>query len=121
MNNKTFGIVVGVIIALALAMFAGLYMLGLTSNSSNSFNDGYEYDYDDTSALYQDDTGYNNEYGSDEFYFDEDGADIYYDEDGNAYNDEADVYYDDDGNVYNFDDYEFEDFDYEDNDMPALE
>jgi len=48
MNNKTFGVVVGVIIALALAMFAGLYMLGLSSDGGGAFNDGYDYTYDDT-------------------------------------------------------------------------
>jgi len=113
MNNKTFGVVVGVIIALALAMFAGLYMLGLAGNSTGTFNDGYEYDYDDATtfypydeegAEYYDDFAEYEDYLGDDFYFDE-GDDFLYDE--------AEFYFDEDGNSYNFNDYEFEEFDYD--------
>ncbi len=113
MNNKTFGIVVGVIIALALAMFAGLYMLGLSVNNTDSaFNDGYEYEYENSTIFYPDVTEdaqyyYDDsiEYLEDEFYFDESITD-------------ENIFYDEEGNAYNFDDYEtfggeFEEFDFE--------
>ena len=107
MNNKTFGVVVGVIIALALAMFAGLYMLGLSSDGGGAFNDGYDYTYDDT--LLDDNTVYDDTYYNEEdlLYTDytEDGSeDFYFDENGNAYT------LDENGDPLLFDDFTFEDF-----------
>lgn len=58
MNNKTFGMVVGITVSLALAMFIGLYMLGLSGNSASSktFDDGYGYlsQTDDDGYYYED-------------------------------------------------------------------
>ena len=106
MNNKTFGVVVGVIIALALAMFAGLYMLGLAGNPNNNdtFNDGYEYNYDDISYYPYDEEGA-------EYY--DDFIDYEYAEGDDFFYDDSDFYFDEDGNAYDFDDYEFENFDYD--------
>ncbi len=84
MNNKTFGIIVGVIISLALAMFAGLYLIGLSgAPSSSSFNDGYEYQDDDYETY---DEYY---YGTDGEVYEDDGAYFYFDEDA----DPSDNYY----------------------------
>jgi len=101
MNNKTFGIVVGIIIALALAMFAGLYMLGLSSDGGSSFNDGYNYDYEDTSTyLYDDeDTAYYDDFAGDELF---DAQQSFYPEN------DSDFYFDEGGNAYNLDEFEFE-------------
>jgi hypothetical protein len=41
MSSKTFGVVVGVVIALAVAMFGGLYMLGLYAQGNAGFNERY--------------------------------------------------------------------------------
>lgn len=35
MNTKAFGVITGVIISLAIAMFVGLYMLGLSGQGHN--------------------------------------------------------------------------------------
>jgi len=45
MDNKTFSMIVGITVSLALAMFIGLYMLGSPGNSASSkaFDDGYGY------------------------------------------------------------------------------
>ncbi len=106
MNNKTFGVVVGVIIALALVMFSGLYMLGLSGNNTNTFNDGYEYNYDD---IPYDSSEYDEAYT--EYY--NDFIDYEYTEGEDFFYDDSDFYFDEDGNAYYFDDYEFEDFDYD--------
>ena len=109
MNNKTFGIVVGIIIALALAMFAGLYMLGMAGNNPNTFNEGYEYNYDDSAYTF-DETydDYANDY-TDEF-TDFHPEDEFYFEDTGEFSADDNVYYDEEGNAYNFDEIDFTDF-----------
>ncbi len=83
MNNKTFGIVVGIVIAVAIAMVTGLYMLGTVGNYKETFDKGYEDDYTIIDEGVYDDDSF---YSDDSFYFDADG---------NMYElDDIDFYYD---------------------------
>ncbi len=101
MHSKTFNIVVGVVIALAIAMFAGLYLLGLSSDKNDDyFNEGYGDEY----GLYEDEYG---EYVDDE-YFDDDQYAIY-DEDYEYFEDE--LWFGPEGEQYFFDGEELSDYD----------
>jgi hypothetical protein len=105
MNNKTFGIVVGIIIALAVSMFAGLYMLGLSDTRDTSFNDGYEYNY--TSSYYPYDTvdGDLGLEALDHYHYED--YDYYYEDDPTLYEDSG-IYFDETTGTYDLDDYQFE-------------
>ena len=77
LHANTFGIVVGVVLAAAVAMFVGLYLLG-SQNATSTFDDGYDTYTTDDATYYYDDYYY--DYSSDEFgeyMFTED--DFYYD------------------------------------------
>lgn len=104
MKNKTFGVVVSIIIALALAMFAGLYMLGLEGRSNNAFDDGYDYDSTTIYPYDEEGTEYSDDFADYEYY---EGDEYYYEDDDSFYG-EADFYFDEDGNTYDFDNYEFD-------------
>ena len=92
MDNKTFSIIVGTVIALAIAMFAGLYLLGLsTTQPNNSFDDGYD-----------DPTTNTEEYTATETYSQDDSeayTDYYYAENGDVYKDDGAYFYFDDETV----------------------
>ena len=69
MNSKTFGAVVGVVIALAVAMFVGLYMLGLSGQGHVESDAAYyEYKYLDDAYYYEDGDTFTEDEG---FYFDD--------------------------------------------------
>jgi ABC-type transporter Mla subunit MlaD len=56
MSSKTFGVVVGVIVSLAVAMFVGLYMLGLSGQGHTQTSARY-YDYATDDSSYYIDEG----------------------------------------------------------------
>lgn len=49
LSPRSFGVVIGVIIAAAIAMFAGLYLLG-SQSASGSFDSGYDAPYNYTNS-----------------------------------------------------------------------